>query len=94
MWSPSKELLPEELVSVRGREEAWQGGGIEGRAQAVTKIRKKFERSRLPPPFTNAMAWRSAIVLVVLCLGLTVRADEYGEADGDATGASDAIGAL
>ena len=41
------------------------------------------------------MAWRgSTIVLVALCLGLTVRADEYGEADGDATGASDAVGAL
>ena len=43
----------------------------------------------------STMAWRgSTIVLVALCLGLTVRADEYGEADGDATGASDAIGAL
>eukprot|EP00964_Phaeocystis_antarctica_P159918 scaffold131150_cov66-Phaeocystis_antarctica.AAC.3 len=43
----------------------------------------------------RTMAWRgSTIVLVALCLGLTVRADEYGEADGDATGASDAIGAL
>ena len=53
-------------------------------------------RSRLSPPFTKStMAWRgSTIVLVALCLGLTVRADEYGEADGDATGASDAVGAL
>jgi hypothetical protein len=37
------------------------------------------------------MARGSTIVLVALCLGLTVRADEYGEADGDATGASDAV---
>ena len=51
--------------------------------------------SRLSPPFTNLdMARGSTIVLVALCLGLTVRADEYGEADGDATGASDAVGAL
>ena len=49
----------------------------------------------LLPSQTSTMAWRgSTIVLVALCLGLTVRADEYGEADGDATGASDAIGAL
>ena len=47
------------------------------------------------PSEPRTMAWRgSTIVLVALCLGLTVRADEYGEADGDATGASDAIGAL
>ena len=49
----------------------------------------------LLPSQTSTMAWRgSTIVLVALCLGLTVRADEYGEADGDATGASDAVGAL
>jgi len=48
----------------------------------------------LPPSDTSTMGRRSTIVLVALCLSLTVRADEYGEADGDANSVTDATGAL
>ena len=47
-----------------------------------------------PPSDTSTMGRRSTIVLVALCLSLTVRADEYGEADGDANSVTDATGAL